>query len=92
MNGINVIVLMKISPICGEELLFPVGTKTRASDIDDEDILRMCTSLTEQANRWMCDHEGFPSWGDVGEEEILRRKLLVRILLLLVGGEVLLLL
>lgn len=46
-----------------------MGTIIGASNVDNEDIIRMCTDLTKQACRRKFDQEGFPAWGDISEEE-----------------------
>ena len=69
-----------------------MGTIIGASDVDDEDIMRMCIDLTEQASKRKFDQEGSLSGETSVRKKIPRRKSPVRMLLLLVGGEVLLLL
>ena len=47
-KGMRVTTLVERRPVEGKVLWFPMGIVTRASDVDDEDILEICTNLRKQ--------------------------------------------
>ena len=47
LKEMRVIVFMEIRLVCGKILWFPTGIVMGASEIDDEDIWRICTNMWE---------------------------------------------
>ena len=49
LKGMRVVVLMEIRLVCEKVLWFSMKIVTGALEVDDEDILKICTNMKEQS-------------------------------------------